>query len=91
MSDLTATNCGSCSSTFGGGCSGIIWILLLFCLCGNNGGGSGCGFGNILGGNSCGCDDGCGCGGNSNNNSCNWIIWIILLSCICGGNNGSMC
>ena len=90
MSDLTATNCGSCSSTFGGGCSGIIWIILLFCLCGNNGNGSGCGFGNILGGNSCGCDDGCGCGG-SNNNSCNWIIWIILLSCICGGNNGCNC
>ncbi len=85
MSDLTATNCGSCSSNFGGGCNSIIWILLLLCFCGGNN--SGCGNG-ILGG-SCGCDDGCGCGGN--NNSCEWIIWILLLSCICGGNNGSRC
>ena len=88
MSDLTATNCGcSNSSTFGGnsGCSWIIWILLLSCICGGNNGG-GCGFGNILGGNNgCGCNDGCG------NNSCEWLIWILLLSCFCGGNNGSRC
>ena len=86
MSDLTATNCGSCSSHFGGGCNSIIWILILFFFCGNNNCSNGCGFGNILGGSSCGCDDGC-----NNNNSCNWIIWIILLSCICGGNNGCYC
>ncbi|MBQ7919779.1 MAG: chorion class high-cysteine HCB protein 13 [Lachnospiraceae bacterium] len=87
MSDLTATNCGSCSSNFGGGCNSIIWILILFFFCGNNNCSNGCGFGNILGGSNCGCDDGCG----NNNNSCSWIIWIILLSCICGGNNGCNC
>lgn len=83
MSDLTATNCGSCSNTFGGGCSGIIWILLLLCFCGGNNNG-GCGLGGILGGNS-GCDNDCGC--NHGSNGCEWLIWIILLSCICGGNN----
>lgn len=88
MSDLTATNCGcSNSSTFGGngGCSWIIWILLLSCFCGGNGNG-GCGIGNIFGGNNgSGCNDGCG------SNSCEWLIWILLLSCFCGGNNGSRC
>lgn len=89
MSDLTATNCG-CSNNSnyggnGGGCSWIIWILLLSCFCGGNNGG-GCGFGNILGSNNgCGCNDGCG------NSSCEWLIWILLLSCFCGGNNNSRC
>ena len=86
MSDLTATNCG-CNNTSNwggnGGCSWIIWILLLSCFCGGNGGG--CGFGNILGGNSCGC----GC--DDNNNSCEWLIWILLIICFCGGNNNSRC
>lgn len=86
MSDLTATNCGcNNSSTWGGnngGCNWIIWILLLSCYGGNNGG---CGFGNILGGNSCGCDDNCG------NNSCEWLIWILLISCFCGNNNSRCC
>lgn len=84
MSDLTASNCGCGSNSIlggNGGCSWIIWILLLSCVCGGNGGG----FGNILGGNGCGCDDGCG------NNSCEWLIWILLLSCFCGGNNNSRC
>ena len=90
MSDLTASNCGCGSNSIlggnGGGCSWIIWILLLSCVCGGNNGG-GCGFGNIFGGNNgCGCDDGCG------SNSCEWLIWILLLSCFCGGNNnGSRC
>jgi hypothetical protein len=42
MSDLVATNCG-CGNE--GGCSSIIWIILLLCLC-NNGStfsGDGCG------------------------------------------------
>lgn len=86
MSDLTASNCGCGSNSIfggnGGGCSWIIWILLLSCVCGGNGGG--CGFGGC-GGNGCGCDDGCG------NNSCEWLIWILLLSCFCGGNNNSRC
>ncbi len=82
MSDLTATNCGSCSNTFGGGCGSIIWILLLLCFCGGNH--NNCGLGGILGG---GCDNDCGCGNHGSNSSCDWIIWIILLSCICGGNN----
>lgn len=89
MSDLTASNCGCGSNSIfggnGGGCSWIIWILLLSCVCGNNGGG--CGFGGGFGGNGCGCDD-----NYSNNNSCEWLIWILLLSCFCGGNNnGSRC
>ena len=91
MSDLTATNCGCSNSSNwsgnnGGGCSWIIWILLLSCFCGNGNNG-GCGFGNFFGGNNgCGCNDGCG------NNSCEWLIWILLLSSFCGGNNyGSRC
>ena len=87
MSDLTATHCGcnnNNSSVLGGGsCNWIIWILLLSCICGKGNGG--CGFDNILGGNSCGCDDGCG------NNSCQWLIWILLISCFCGGNNNGCC
>lgn len=84
MSDLTATNCGcnSCNnnSTFFGGNSCWILILVLLFSCG------GCGNGNgILGGNSCGC----GC--DNNNNSCEWLIWILLISCFCGNNNSCGC
>ncbi|MDD3615898.1 MAG: hypothetical protein PHC41_06680 [Lachnospiraceae bacterium] len=85
MSDLAATNCGCdcddrCSggnSLFGGGdsgCSCIVWILLLSCLCGNGGG--------LFGGNSCGSS--CGCNSGSDNN----FIWIILLLACCGGSCG---
>ena len=51
MSDLVATNCGCGDNN--GGCSAIIWLILLSCLCGNGngsffGGNDGCGKGAIL-------------------------------------------
>ncbi|MFQ7263197.1 MAG: hypothetical protein ACLRO4_02200 [Lachnospiraceae bacterium] len=36
MSDLVATNCGCGDNN--GGCSAIIWLILLSCLCGNGNG-----------------------------------------------------
>ncbi len=69
MSDLAATNCG-CGNDVGNGCSSIIWIILLLCICGNNGNS---GFNN----GGCGGDNGClwiillllfcggGCGGGN--------------------------
>ena len=86
MSDLVATNCGngcgcerSCGCERGcgyernsGGCSNIIWILLILSFCG--GGSGGCGFG---GGNWFGGDGDC----------CS-IIWILLLLSCCGGGFG---
>lgn len=80
MGDL---NCGCgipdrCGNN-SGGCSSIIWIIILLFLCnGNDGGGcnsgcnSGLGLSNIFGGG----NDGCGC-----------IIIILLLLCCCGGGN----
>lgn len=82
MSDLTASHCGcesrsQCDSNCG--CNSIIWIIILFFLCGNNGGCmGGCGNG-ILGG--CGNNDGMGC-------ECIIIIILLLLCC---GNNGGCC
>lgn len=60
MSDLVATNCG-CGNE--GGCSSIIWIILLLCLCNN-----GSSFGNNCGNDNClwiillllCCGNGCG-------------------------------
>ena len=51
MSDLVATNCGCGDNN--GGCSAIIWLILLSCLCGNGngsffGGTAGCGNDNCL-------------------------------------------
>ncbi|HJC09555.1 MAG TPA: chorion class high-cysteine HCB protein 13 [Candidatus Blautia ornithocaccae] len=80
MSDLAATNCGcGCDDNcgggmsrglFGGGCSCIIWILLLLSCCGN---------GNTFSGND-GCSDSsclilillllCGCGNGCGNGCC---------------------
>ena len=44
MSDLVATNCGCNGDS---GCSSIIWIIILLCLCNGNGSspfsGGGCG------------------------------------------------
>ena len=66
MSDLAATNCGSCGCD-DGGCNIIFLILiLLVCGCGNSGT-------DLLGGdNSCSCIIWillilCACGGNGNN------------------------
>lgn len=84
MSDLAATNCGcgTTPSNGGCGCNIIIWIILLSCLCGNNGG---TGFSNIFGG----CGGGCGCGDDcGGNNSC---MWLILLLLFCGGGCGCGC
>ena len=61
MSDLAATNCGcdngcgcgnnGCGLSLGNNsCCSILWIIILLCLCGNNG---------------WGCNNGCGCGGDS--------------------------
>ncbi len=69
MSDLAATNCG-CNE---GGCSSIIWIILLLFFCNGNGCGSGCG-------------NGCGNGLLNGDNSCCWII-LLLLFCGCGNNS----
>ncbi len=70
MSDLAATNCGcSCNE---GGCSSIIWIILLLGCCGN---------GSFFSGNGCG--NGCGgCGDNL------WIILLLLCCCGNGGGCG---
>lgn len=74
MSDLSATQCG-CNNTREGnnGCCSLIWLIILFSICGNNDG-CGCGGGMGLFNNN---NDGCGCGCNS------WIWILILLSC-CG-------
>lgn len=75
MSDLSATQCG-CNNTREGnnGCCSLIWLIILFSICGNNNDGCGCGCGNgmsLFNNN----NDGCGCG--------SWIWLLILLSC-CG-------
>lgn len=71
MSDLTATQCGCQRSDNQNGCGGILWIIILFALCGCNGNDSGCGSGLFGGGGSdCGCES--------------ILILILLLSC-CGG------
>lgn len=74
MSDLTATSCGCGNSPSNDcGCGNLLWIILLLCMCGGNGG-NGCG-GNM--GGLCGGNDN-GCGGN--------LLWILILLCCC--NNG---
>lgn len=62
------SNNGNCS------CNVLLWILILSCACGGEGGL----FGNGLFGNNdgCGCDNSCGCGGN-------WL-WIIILIALIG-------
>lgn len=79
MSDLTATNCG-CGGNMGrSGCgfgnNGILWILILLLLCGNNGN------------DDCGCGGGL-FGGFGNGGSCECILCILLLLGCCGGGNG---
>ncbi len=76
MSDLSATQCG-CNNTREGsnGCCSLIWLIILFSICGNNNDGCGCGgsgFG-LFNNNNDGC--GCGCG--------NWI-WLLILLSYCG-------
>lgn len=62
MSDLAATNCNTeCGCNNDGGCSWIIWILILLSCCGNNNG-----FGNF----------GCGCG-NNDSSCIIWILLIL--------------
>ena len=78
MSDLAATGCGCGGSPISGSgnrsCNVLLWILILSCACGGEGGI----FGNSLfGGNGCGDGCGCGCGGN------NWL-WIIILIALIG-------
>ena len=82
MSDLTATNCGCNNNTTfsNNGCCSIIWLIILFSICGNNDG-CGCGSGFGLFNNRSDCDNEC-------NNS--WI-WIIILLFFCCGNNNSCC
>ena len=73
MSDLTATSCGCNNAPSNDcGCGNFLWIIILFCLCGNGGFG---GF-NICGG---GNNDGCGCGNGCGSN----ILWILILLCCC--------
>lgn len=47
-----------CGNGFGGGCSWIIILIILFLCCGN-------GWSSFNNGCGCGCNDGCGC-----NNGC---------------------
>lgn len=71
MSDLAATGCGCGSpitNTCGNKCNILIWVLILSCVCGGDGG-----FGGSLFGNS-----GCGCGCDGQNNW-TWIIILIIL------------
>ena len=78
MSDLSATNCGCNGNTRegNGGCSSLIWLLILLSICGNNN--DGCGSGR----------SGFGLFNNdSNNGCCNLIIWLLILSSCCGGNS----
>lgn len=72
MSDLSATQCGCRDSREGSnGCSCLIWLIILFSICGNN---DGCGSGLSLFN-----------GGSDSNCGCNAIIWLLLLSSCCGG------
>lgn len=84
MSDLSATHCGcndACSKpSCNNGCSGIIWIIILLCICGNGNDGIMGGICGNGGNNNCCdkcCDDGCSGG-------CGSMIWIIILLCCCG-------
>lgn len=78
MSDLSATQCG-CNNTREGnnGCCSLIWLIILFSICGNNNDGCGCGGNNGLSlfNNN---DGGCGCSS---------LIWLLLLLSCCGGNS----
>lgn len=81
MSDLTASHCG-CNkpepAQCGGGCGGILWIIILMCLCGNKGESNGCGSSCGGGMDICGSGEG-GCG----------MIFLILILCgCCGGGSG---
>jgi hypothetical protein len=78
MSELSASQCG-CNNpqqSSGNGCSGLIWIILLLCIC-QNGDEGGCGLSTFGGG-----------GGDNNNSCCGLIILLLLLSCCCGNGNG---
>lgn len=75
MSDLAATSCGCGGTSLGGSncsCNILLWILILSCACGGEGGG-------IFGGSLFGGNDGCGCGCGGNN-----MIWIIILIALMG-------
>lgn len=78
MSDLAATSCGcngGCGMSSRDGncsCNVLLWLLILSCACGGEGGV----FGNSLFGGGCG--DGCGCGCGNN------FIWIIILIALLG-------
>lgn len=73
MSDLTASHC-DCGNDNNGCCSSLIWLILLFCICGNNG-------------NSCGCGNNGFFGNNGNGCGCESIIFILLILSCCGGNS----
>lgn len=80
MSDLSATQCG-CNNTREGnnGCCSLIWLIILFSICGNNNdGGCGCGGNNGLSLFNNNNDGGCGCSS---------LIWLLLLLSCCGGNS----
>ena len=70
MSDLAATNCG-CGCENEGGCSSILWLIILLSCCGGCNGGFGFGRGNC--GNGYGCES--------------IIIIILLLCCCGNGNS----
>lgn len=70
MSDISASHCGCDRPQENNGCGGILWLIILLCICGNGSSGSnGCGM-NFCGGGEGGCES---------------IIWILILLSCCGG------
>lgn len=69
MSDISASHCGCDRPQENNGCGGILWLIILLCICGNGSSGS----------NGCGMNF---CGGEG---GCESIIWILILLSCCGG------